>query len=90
MKPREHPCEAAIEITGVSQVCDDGSQVCSGTLYILQQSNQRPVPPSSELMQNVESGQNQAMPQWVLQSVQCLHLYTWLSISTTHGPWASN
>lgn len=27
---------------------------------------------------------------WVLQSVQCLHLYTWLSISTTHGPWASN
>ena len=38
----------------------------------------------------VESGQNQAMPQWVLQSVQCLHLYTWLSLSTTHGPWTSN
>ena len=34
MKPREHPCEAAIEIIGVSQVCDDGSQVCSGALYI--------------------------------------------------------
>ena len=52
MKPREHPCEAAIEITGVSQVCDDGSQVCSGALYIPQQATQRPVPPSSEHMQD--------------------------------------
>lgn len=85
MKPREHPCEAAIEITGVSQVCDDGSQVCSGALYIPQQATQRPVPPSSEHMQDgIWSKPSHASI--VLQSVQCLHLYTWLSLSTTHGP----